>query len=124
MQNLKEIEPAYEFLTEFAKATGGTTGSIQAMRQKAIYADGALPSKVKVLFALVWSISARCEPCVKYYASKAKEVGVTPQELGETCAVASTMGGCVGETWALKGFAAFHHTDESVAECCEAPTQG
>ncbi|MER3413937.1 MAG: hypothetical protein C4341_06820 [Armatimonadota bacterium] len=68
------------------------------MRQKALYADDAPPSKFKVLGALLWSISSRCEPSVKYYAAKAREVGVTQEELGELCALASTMGGCVGET--------------------------
>jgi alkylhydroperoxidase/carboxymuconolactone decarboxylase family protein YurZ len=117
MKPLTDIEPAYEYLSSFAKVTGGTTGAIQGMRQKALYSDGALPAKVKVLGALLWSISARCEPWVKYYAIKAKEVGVSLEELGELCAVASTMGGCVGETWALKAFAAYHGTD--AGECCD-----
>lgn len=119
MQNITEIEPAYAHLGDFAKLTRGTTGTIQSMRQKALYADGALPSKFKILGALLWSISARCEPCVKYYAAKAREVGVTAEEMGETCAVASTMGGCVGETWALKAFAAFRGGEANDAECCE-----
>lgn len=119
MQNLKEIEPAYEHLSDFARVTSGTTGAIQGMRQKALYSDGALPSKFKILGALLWSISARCEPCVKYYALKSREAGVTAEEVGEICAVASTMGGCVGETWALKAFAAFQGNEGDAAECCE-----
>lgn len=115
---LTDIEPAYEHLTDFAKATHGTTGAIQGMRQKAIYANGALSAKFKTLGALLWSISARCEPCVKYYALKSREMGVMEEEIGEICAVASTMGGCVGETWALKAFAAFRGTDQSEETCC------
>ncbi|MCL4284696.1 MAG: carboxymuconolactone decarboxylase family protein [Fimbriimonadaceae bacterium] len=115
---LTDIEPAYQHLTDFAKATHGTTGAIQGMRQKAIYSDGALPSKFKVLSALLWSISARCEPCVKYYALKSREMGANEEEIGEICAVASTMGGCVGETWALKAFAAFKGSGQNGEECC------
>lgn len=115
---LTDIEPAYEHLTDFAKATHGTTGAIQGMRQKAIYSDGALSSKFKTLGALLWSISARCEPCVKYYALKSREMGVTEEEIGEIGALASTMGGCVGETWGLKAYAAFKEASPADEECC------
>lgn len=115
---LTDIEPAYEHLGAFAKATKGTTGAIQGMRQRAIYTDGALSAKFKTLGALLWSISARCEPCVKYYALKSREHGATEEDIGEVCAVASTMGGCVGETWALKAFAAFKGTDQVDETCC------
>lgn len=118
-KQLTEIEPAYEHLSDFAKATRGTTGAIQSMRQKSIYSDGALSAKFKTLAALLWSISARCEPCVKYYALKSREVGASEEELGEICAVASTMGGCVGETWALKAFAAYRNVEEAEACACE-----
>jgi len=114
---LTDIEPAYEHLSNFAKVTAGTTAAIQGMRQKVLYSDGALSAKFKVLCSLLWAISARCEPCVKYYAMKARELRANEAEVGEICAVASTMGGCVGETWALKAFAAFKGTDES-EECC------
>lgn len=117
-KSLTEIDGAYGHLTEFAKVTRGTTRAIGSMRQQAIYSEGALPAKFKVLGALLWSISARCEPCVKYYALKSRELGVTEVEIGEVCAVASTMGGCVGETWALKAFAAFHSSAEGDGECC------
>jgi AhpD family alkylhydroperoxidase len=115
---LTEIEPAYEHLSDFAKATHGTAAAIQGMRQKALYADGALPAKFKALGALLWSISARCEPCVKYYALKSREMGASEEELGEICAVASTMGGCVGETWALKAFAAYRELGVADEACC------
>jgi nucleoside-diphosphate-sugar epimerase len=36
-----------------------------------------------------------------------RDVGATQAELGEFLAVASTMGGCVGEMWALKAFKAY-----------------
>lgn len=118
-KQLTEIEPAYAHLSDFAKATQGTTAAIQGMRQKALYSDGALSAKFKALAALLWSISARCEPCVKYYALKSRELGVSEAEMGEMCAVASTMGGCVGETWALKAYAAYKDGGEPSGECCD-----
>lgn len=117
-KQLTDIEPAYAHQSDFAKATQGTTAAIQGMRQKAIYSDGVLPAKFKTLCSLLWSVSARCEPCVKYYALRSRELGATEAEVGEICAVASTMGGCVGETWALKAFAAYKDGGEPGAECC------
>lgn len=116
---LKDIDPALDHLGRFAKVTKGTTGCIQRMREAAIYADDAFPVKVKVLAAMLWSIAARCEPCVRYYAWKAREQGATEEEVGEFLALASTLGGCVGEMWALKAYAAFAE-DEGGESCCEA----
>ena len=79
---------------------------IEQMRTDAIYTDGALPSRTKALAAMLWSVSARCEPCLAHYARKATELGASRDELTEMLAIASVMGGCVGETWALKAFAA------------------
>jgi alkylhydroperoxidase/carboxymuconolactone decarboxylase family protein YurZ len=56
---------------------------------------------------MTWAISARCEPCIKYYVLQAIKSGATEGEVGEFLAIASTMGGCVGEMWALKAFKAF-----------------
>jgi AhpD family alkylhydroperoxidase len=105
--NIKEIDPALDLMKEFAKVTGGTVALIEQMRKKAIFTDGVIPKKYKVLTAMIWAISARCEPCFKYYVQKASEFGASEEELGEFLAVASTMGGCVGEMWALKAYKAF-----------------
>ena len=94
---------------------------IDQMRQAAIYADdGALPARIKALAALLWSVSSRCEPCIAHYARKAVELGATREEMAEMLAVASTMGGCVGETWALKAFAATREVERGEGEtaCC------
>lgn len=101
-----------------------TAAHIEQMRQAALYTDGAFSSRTKVLAALLWSVSSRCEPCVAHYARKAVELGCTKEEMAEMLAVASVMGGCVGETWALKAFAAAnatHGTHEAPtveASCC------
>lgn len=116
---LDKVDPAFSVLKDFAKATSGSPKDIQAMREKHIYTDGVLPSKIKVMFSLLWSVSEKCEPCLRYYAQKAKELGVNEDEIGEALAVASTMGGCVGEMWALKAFEAYHNdVDQGKSSSC------
>ena len=115
--NLNAIDPALAALADFSKVSQGTSQHINAMRQQAIFTDGALPARLKALAAALWGISARCEPCLKFYMLKAKELGATEAEIGEMLAVASTMGGCVGEMWAVK---AFHAANPVASEeaCC------
>lgn len=117
-QDLKAIDPALELMGEFAKVAKNTAGHIQKMRQEAIFTDGVFPAKVKALAAALWGISARCEPCLKFYVLKAKELGATEQELGEFLAIASAMGGCVGEMWALKAYQATKDGGEQKETCC------
>lgn len=109
--NLKQIDPALELMKEFGKVTNGMPSLIDQMRQKSIFLDGPVPKKFKILTAMTWSISSRCEPCIKYYVQQAIKAGATEQELGEFLAIASTMGGCVGEMWALKAYKAFKDFD-------------
>lgn len=103
----------------------GAASHIEQMRQVVLYTDGVLSSRTKVMGALLWSVSARCEPCVTHYARKAIELGATKEELSEMLAVASVMGGCVGETWALKALAAAKPADNSdgprAESCCAHP---
>lgn len=119
--DLKKIDPAFDSLTNFAKATSGSPKDIQMLREKYIYQDGTFPAKTKTIFALLWSISEKCEPCIKYYAQKTKELGTTEKEIGELLAIASTMGGCVGEMWALKAYKAYNEdtaVNPSKDNCC------
>lgn len=122
--SLEKIDPALGLLKEFSKATKGTVQHIDGMRSKAIFTDGEVSSKYKILSAMLWSISARCEPCIKFYVSKAIESGVSENEFGEFLAIANTMGGCVGEMWALKAYQAFRKMrdgDEVIepTSCCQ-----
>lgn len=119
--NLTDVDPALASLPRFGRATQGSTLQVQRLREKHLYADGVLSAKTKVLMGLLWSVSARCEPCVKYYAQKAREFGASEAELGETLAVATTMGACVAETWAIKAFAAATADDAADPGCCELP---
>ena len=105
--SIKAIDPALGLMGDFDKLTHGVARHIQQMRQAAIFTDGALPARQKSLGAMLWSISARCEPCIVFYVQQAVKHGASEAELGEVLAVAATMGGCVGELWALKAFKAF-----------------
>jgi AhpD family alkylhydroperoxidase len=121
--DFKKIDPALELMKDFGKVTGGMPALIEQMRKKAIFSDGAVPQKFKILTAMIWAISARCEPCFKYYVQRAVKAGASEAELGEFLAIASTMGGCVGEMWALKAYKAFKdQSGEDVSDqppsCC------
>lgn len=105
-------------LREFGEISHGTTRHLKFMRQEAIFSDGALPARLKALTAALWSVSARCEPCIRFYMQKAHELGATREEIGEMLAIASTMGGCVGETWAVKAYSAVRDKLPEAA-CCE-----
>jgi len=89
---------------EFGEISRGTARHLKFMRQDTLFSDGVLPARIKTLAAALWSVSARCEPCIQFYMQKAHELGASREEIGEMLAVASTMGGCVGETWAAKAF--------------------
>ncbi|MBV5292942.1 MAG: carboxymuconolactone decarboxylase family protein [Curvibacter lanceolatus] len=123
--SLTDIDPALGLMAEFGKLTGNTTRHINQMRQEAIFKDGELPARVKALSAMLWAISARCEPCFKFYVQQAVKLGATEREMGEMLAVASTMGGCVGEMWALKAFKAYKEfvsgqaAPETEPSCCQ-----
>lgn len=121
MNTVTHSEPNNQELAahrEFAKISHGTARHLKLMRQETLFTDGVLPARVKVLAAALWSISARCEPCIRFYMMKARELGATRDEIGEVLAIASTMGGCVGETWAAKAFSVVSKNFPE-AGCCE-----
>ena len=120
-KTLEDIDPALGFFSDFEKLNHGTSAHIMKMRNEAIFTNSVFPAKLKTLLAMLWGISARCEPCLKYYVLKAKELDVSETELCEVLAVASVMGGCVGETWALKAYSAFKSFEKSGTtdeKCC------
>lgn len=119
MNKLEQIDPALTLLGEFSKISLGTSQKIQQMRQEVIFKDGIISAKMKALVAMVVGINERCEPCLNYYALQAKSFGATEAELGEILAVVVTMGGCVGEMWALKAYKAFIDDTHSAHACCE-----
>ncbi|HET9680277.1 MAG TPA: carboxymuconolactone decarboxylase family protein, partial [Gammaproteobacteria bacterium] len=103
-----EINP----LKAFSRVASSTVSHVTRMRQETLFQDGELNAKTKVMAAMLWSVSVRCEPCLKFYAHKATELGATEKEIGEMLSIAPVMGACVGETWAAKAFSAAVTTDD------------
>ncbi|HET6378517.1 MAG TPA: carboxymuconolactone decarboxylase family protein [Methylocella sp.] len=126
---LGDIDPALSLMGEFGQITHGTVRHIGEMRQAAVFTEGAVPARLKALAAMLWAVSARCEPCFTFYVQQAHRLGATKAEMGEFLAIASTMGGCVGEMWALKAFKAYKDHSEgkesargaSEPGCCASP---
>lgn len=122
-KTLTDIDPAFDLMGKFGRITKGIPALIQKMRLQAIFADAAVPSKYKAMAAVLWSVAARCEPCIAFYVQEAAKRGITEEELGEFLAVASTMGGCVGEMWALKAYKVYNdaisgETTANEPSCC------
>jgi alkylhydroperoxidase/carboxymuconolactone decarboxylase family protein YurZ len=115
--DVKKVDPAYGYFKEFSKVSLGSVGMLHQMREEVLFKDGVFTAKHKALIAALWSVSMRCEPCLTYYMLKAKELGITEAEVGEILAIGSTMGGCIGETWALKAYRVFKESEASPIEC-------
>lgn len=59
------------------------------------YEPGALDVKTKEMLGLVASMVLRCDDCINYHLGKAKETGVSTEELYEVFAVANIVGGTI-----------------------------
>jgi len=58
-----------------------------------VYADGALPRKVKLLIAMAFDAAHGAENGVRSLAGQARKAGASNQEIGEALRVASFLGG-------------------------------
>lgn len=76
-------------------------------------APGALDAKTKELIAVALSVAVRCDPCIGFHTKSLVRLGATRQELDETLAVATYMGGGPSLMYAASAVAAF---DEFVRE--------
>jgi alkylhydroperoxidase/carboxymuconolactone decarboxylase family protein YurZ len=85
---------------------------IEHMRRadELVYADGALPRKIKLLMALAFDAAHGASAGVKALAGAAMHAGATPQEIGEAIRVAYHLAG-VGSV-----YTAGHGLDEIVGE--------
>ena len=124
MSHLERIDPALGFLKDFGRVTNGLPAIVQKMRQESVFKEGKVPIKYKTLAATLWAISARCEPCIRFYVNEAVKQGATEEEFGEFLAIGATMGGCVGEMWSLKAYKVYKDrqkeaTPEGPAACCQ-----
>jgi AhpD family alkylhydroperoxidase len=70
-------------------------------------ADGALPTKVKELMALVVGVVKHCDGCVAYHARGAAAAGATEDEVAEALGVALLMEGGPASVWAPRALEAF-----------------
>ena len=86
---------------------------------RAATADGTLSAKTKELIALALSVATRCDPCIGFHMQTLVKLGATRQEIDETLAVTTYMGGGPSLMYAANAIAAF---DEfSVAAAAKAP---
>jgi AhpD family alkylhydroperoxidase len=74
---------------------------------RAATTPGALDAKTKELIALALSVAVRCDPCIGFHAKSLVRLGATRQELDETLAVATYMGGGPSLMYAASAVAAF-----------------
>ena len=58
---------------------------------KAVFADGALPAKIKQIIAVAVAHVTQCPYCIKGHTKAARRAGATPQELMEAIWVAAEM---------------------------------
>lgn len=58
---------------------------------KAVFADGALPAKMKQVIAVAVAHVTQCPYCIKGHTKAALRAGATPQELMEAIWVAAEM---------------------------------
>lgn len=59
------------------------------------YAEGTLDVQTKELIGLTCSMVLRCDDCVKYHLGKAKEVGLSDEQIVEAMAIANLVGGTI-----------------------------
>jgi AhpD family alkylhydroperoxidase len=73
---------------------------------KASLAAGAIPAKYKELMALAVAFTTQCPYCIEIHANKAREAGVSDQEISEAVFVAAALragAALTHGTHALKG---------------------
>jgi AhpD family alkylhydroperoxidase len=91
---------------ELRKAIPDTWAGFTAMHKSAM-ADGALPSRIKELMALVVGVVEHCDGCVAYHARAAAAAGATEEEVAEALGVALLMNGGPASVWAPRALAAY-----------------
>ena len=61
--------------------------------ERATYADGALPKKIKELIGVGISVTIDCESCMQWHIEQAAKAGARMQEVLEAVEVGIEMGG-------------------------------
>ena len=99
---------------DLRKAIPETWAGFASLHQSAM-AEGALPSRIKELMALVIGVSEHCDGCVAYHARAAAAAGATEEEVAEALGVALLMGGGPASVWAPRVFDAFREFAQPAA---------
>jgi len=82
---------------------------------KAVYADGALPAKMKELMAVSIAVQNGCDGCIASHARSAVRKGASPGEMAEAIGVALQMGGGPASIYAPRAWEAFQEFSEAAA---------
>jgi AhpD family alkylhydroperoxidase len=95
--------------SKLSQLRGSTPDVMKAFNElgRAATAPGVLDAKTKELIALALSVAVRCDPCIGFHARSLVKLGATRQELDETLAVATYMGGGPSLMYAASAVAAF-----------------
>lgn len=96
------------------------TGTPEVMKSfselgRAATSDGTLTAKTKELIALALSVASRCGPCIGFHMQTLVKLGVTRQEIDETLAVTTYMGGGPSLMYAANAIAAFDEFSRAAA---------
>ena len=83
-----------------------TWAAFGALHQQAV-AEGALPTRIKELMALVVGVVEHCDGCIAYHARAAAKAGATEAEVAEALGVTLLMGGGPASVWAPRALEAF-----------------
>ena len=103
--SMKSADELRQPTRDLRKAIPDTWAGFGELHRSAM-ADGALPSRVKELMALVVGVVEHCDGCVAYHARAAAAAGATEAEVGEALGVALLMNGGPASVWAPRAFAA------------------
>ena len=95
--------------SQLAQLRSSTPEVMKAFNElgRAATAPGALDAKTKELIALALSVAVRCDPCIGFHTKALVQLGATRQEVNETLAVATYMGGGPSLMYAASAVAAF-----------------
>ena len=111
---MQNTPTGYRYLTQavsskLSQLRSSTPEAMKAFNElgRAATAPGALDAKTKELIALALSVAVRCDPCIGFHTKALAKLGATRQELDETLAVATYMGGGPSLMYAASAVAAF-----------------
>lgn len=93
-------------LREIRQHIPDTWGGFVQLAQHAI-ADGAIPARIKEVFAVAIAVTDGCEGCIAHHAKAAVRAGASEQEFAEALGVALLMGGGPASMHAPTAWAAF-----------------